>query len=201
MTGKGTSFPPSLPGFLIIGATLAVLAWLPSFLNSRSYRITLPEADINSTPAVFPLDQMLPVLSPATKNPELKTLQQFLNHYPAGILVNFWATWCPPCLEELPSLEALGRQLKAAGSSLPQLVTISADEKPGDVPKYLRTLSYGISFPILFDAGAGFSRTVGTTKYPETYWLDGKGLVRHKWVGPQNWMSREVLQVIQNRVE
>ena len=57
---------------------------------------------------------------------------------PGGLLVNFWATWCPPCLEELPSLETLHRQLESKNDpKLPRLVTLSVDEAPADVLRLL----------------------------------------------------------------
>ena len=112
---------------------------------------------------------------------------------PGGLLVNFWATWCPPCLEELPSLETLHRQLESKNDpKLPRLVTLSVDEAPADVLRLFKTLTFAPSFRVLFDRDATFSTKVGSTRFPETYWVGPDGEVRYKWLGPQNWLSDAV---------
>lgn len=114
----------------------------------------------------------------------------------AGVIINFWATWCPPCLEELPSLEMLERQLRKEKEILPRLVTVSVDESVGHIATLFQGLDFSPSFLILFDTDANLSRSVGTTKFPETYWVGKDGTILHKWIGPQNWLDAGVLNKI-----
>ncbi len=111
------------------------------------------------------------------------------------ILVNFWATWCPPCLEELPGLEYLGRQLNAKeNKNFPLLVTISVDEDAKEVSKLFKTLDFTPSLIVLHDPDGELSQSMGTTKFPETYLINKQGKVLRKWIGPQNWLSANVIQ-------
>lgn len=128
------------------------------------------------------------------------SLKDLLAAHPGGLIVNFWATWCPPCLEELPSLELLHRQLREKNDPrLPWLVTISVDEKPAEVHGLLKTLAFQPSFDILHDPEGTFAEDLGTSRFPETYWIDAQGKVLHKWLGPQDWVSDSVLQRLVSR--
>jgi len=112
-------------------------------------------------------------------------------------LVNFWATWCPPCLEEMPSLDYLYRRLKAKNDpKLPILITISVDKDPKDVLAVFTSFDFSTSFVVLYDKEGVFTQSVGTEKFPETYWIKPTGEIIYKWIGPQNWLSEEVIHVL-----
>ena len=113
-----------------------------------------------------------------------------------GYIIHFWATWCAPCVEELPSIELLHRQLEGTKAPHPTLVTISVDERAEDVTKFLKTLGSETTFPILMDREASSAKALGTSRFPESYWIRPDGSVRHKWIGPQNWNSREVTSLL-----
>ena len=101
------------------------------------------------------------------------------------VLVNFWATWCPPCVDEAPSLNALQRRIAPLGGTV---VGVSVDEDQSAYEEFLRT--YGISFPTSRDPGKGqLARDYGTTMYPETYVIGRNGRLDRKIVGPQDWTS------------
>jgi len=176
----------SLICILAIFSTLGLLYVLPDLIRTKQYSITLEEAPAKE----FPLDMEM---ARYDGGPPI-SLRTLLKAYPKGLIVNFWGTWCPPCLDELPSLEILGRQLAQQGKEkAPQLMTISVDEKTDDIKKLLATLSFRSTFPILLDPLGKVSQQAGTTKFPETYWLATDGQLLHKWVGPQNWAGAEVL--------
>ena len=107
------------------------------------------------------------------------------------------ATWCPPCLEEIPTLDYLGRQLaKKDNKDKPRLVTISIDEKSSDVIQFFKTLDASPQFIVLYDPEGDFATTLGTNKFPETFLIDRTGKVIKKWAGPENWLSGNVLQTL-----
>ncbi len=98
------------------------------------------------------------------------------------VFLNFWATWCPPCIEEMPSLRRLHRKL----SSHPEFVflAVSTDEDWEPVRRFFEREP--AEFPVLLDAKGVLAKRYGTTKFPETYVIrDGRvlGLI----VGPRDW--------------
>ncbi len=105
------------------------------------------------------------------------------------VLVNFWATWCPPCREEIPSMMKLNRSMEGKPF---QMLAISIDEGgKADVEKYFKTS--GNSLPAYLDSDGAVSRTYGTTGVPETYIVDKGGRIQKKIVGGMDWGSAEVL--------
>lgn len=200
--------PPSFRGILLILFSLAALSLGPTIFRKKIFPVLhgSPESVAAIRDGIFPLDVVLISVfplknspSPFQKDPPIN-LRKLASQYRSGILVNFWATWCPPCIEELPSFETLNRQLvKKNSPQLPGLVAISVDEKISDVTSFIRSLDYGISFLVLHDPDGSLSRSVGTTKFPETYWLTPEGKIRHKWIGPQNWLAAETLAVLQRK--
>ena len=114
------------------------------------------------------------------------SLTQFRGH---TVVLNFWATWCFPCIEELPSLMELQRRL-------PQLtiLAISQDEDPAVYRQFL--LNYRVNLLTLRDPSQRIPHLYGTVKIPETYIIDRKGILRRKFVSAQNWASPEVLDYL-----
>ena len=108
------------------------------------------------------------------------------------VLVNFWATWCPPCLEEMPSLEKLAASLDPASF---EIVAVSVDEGWAPVDKLLgqRTL-----LKVVLDAGASTSRLYGTSKFPESYLVDPEGKLRLKFVGPRQWDDPNMYKLLES---
>ena len=103
------------------------------------------------------------------------------------LLVNIWATWCPPCIKELPSLEQLH---KAYGSKGLKLVAISIDEFVGEDSIRAFAKNAGITFEVLHDSAGAIERAYQTTGYPETFVIGREGTIRKKWIGPDDWSSQ-----------
>ena len=109
-----------------------------------------------------------------------------------AVLVNFWATWCPPCREEMPSLTKLAQQFDPGTF---EILAVSVDDGWEPVDKFLAQPK--TPFRVALDEGAKISRTYGTTKFPESYLLDKDGKLRLKFVGPRNWLDPNVATLLE----
>ena len=134
-----------------------------------------------------------PFPSPAFDLPTMKdgtaTLADYKGQY---VMLNFWATWCPPCLEEMPSMETVHQRYKDKGFTV---VAISSDEggKPDVVP-FIEKL--GVTFPILLDSDKAVSSVFGAHNLPLTFILDRNGNVIAGAEGARDWESEESLSVL-----
>jgi cytochrome c biogenesis protein CcmG, thiol:disulfide interchange protein DsbE len=105
------------------------------------------------------------------------------------VLLNFWASWCQPCVEEVPSLNALQQRIAPLGGTVLG-VNVGINDAQDAYEKFLK--DYRIAFPTYRDATQQLAASYGTTAYPETYVIDRKGRLDRKIVGPQNWTSPEM---------
>jgi peroxiredoxin len=108
------------------------------------------------------------------------------------VAVNFWATWCPPCVEEVPSLEAMATTLE--GTDL-RLLAVSVDD---DWDKIRRFFVKGTKIGVLLDESHTIPKTFGTTQYPETYFLDSTGHVRYYFANSRNWAKPEAVACLES---
>jgi peroxiredoxin len=98
------------------------------------------------------------------------------------VLVNFWATWCPPCLEEMPAMERLWRRHKDAGFVL---VAISLDADPKKVPPFVSARKF--SFPIALDPKMAVAEKYGVRALPSSFMVDREGTMTGVALGPRHW--------------
>jgi peroxiredoxin len=103
------------------------------------------------------------------------------------VLLNFWATWCGPCQEEMPSLESLYRRYQDKNFVV---LGVSLDEE-GWAAIDAFTKRIPVTFPILLDAKQATSDLYQVYRIPETYLIDTNGQIVDKFVGPQNY-DREI---------
>ena len=102
------------------------------------------------------------------------------------VVLNFWATWCAPCLEELPSLEDLQQELPQV-----RVVAVAFDEDQASYQRYLGR--HPVSLFTVLDARESANSLYGTFRPPETYVIDKQGVIRRKFIGPQEWTSPEIV--------
>jgi cytochrome c biogenesis protein CcmG, thiol:disulfide interchange protein DsbE len=106
------------------------------------------------------------------------------------VVLNFWATWCKPCVAELPSLMAMQQQLPNV-----QVIAVSTDEDPQAYRDYL--VEHKITLLTINDSAHHSSDAYGSLRWPETYVIDQHGVIRRKFIGAQDWTSPEILEYLQ----
>ncbi|HBG08105.1 MAG: thioredoxin [Geobacteraceae bacterium GWC2_58_44] len=112
------------------------------------------------------------------------------------VLLNFWATWCPPCREEIPSMVRLNQAMQGKPF---QMLAVSIDEGGRDAVQAFFAKG-GVSLPTLLDTDGTVARRYGTTGVPETFVIDAKGVIMKKVVGPMDWSSAEVLAALEELI-
>jgi cytochrome c biogenesis protein CcmG, thiol:disulfide interchange protein DsbE len=116
------------------------------------------------------------------------TLSQFKGQV---VVLNFWATWCPPCIEELPSLMQMQQRMKSRGVTV---LAVSVDADESDYRRFLR--DHNVNLLTVRDADQKSNGLYGTSKFPETYIIDRNGVVRRKLIGAVDWTGPEVVDFL-----
>lgn len=104
------------------------------------------------------------------------------DHRGKVILINFWATWCPPCLQEMPAMERLYRQHKDAGF---EMVAVSVDADMAKVKPFLA--AHKFTFRVVMDAPMALANTYGVRALPSSFIVDRKGTLAALAIGPRHW--------------
>ncbi|KAB0666846.1 TlpA family protein disulfide reductase [Oryzomonas japonica] len=109
------------------------------------------------------------------------------------VVLNFWATWCPPCREEIPSMMKLNSAM--AGKPF-QMVAVSIDEggQPA-IESFFKTS--GFSLPAYTDPDNRAAKAYGITGVPETFVIDKNGILLKKVIGPMAWDSPDILSYLE----
>ncbi|NDP47644.1 MAG: TlpA family protein disulfide reductase [Sulfuriferula multivorans] len=138
-----------------------------------------------------------PALAPILNARDLSGTSRSLADYRGKVvLLNFWASWCPPCLREMPSMERL--RVKMAGRPL-EIVALASAEGPNDVKAFLSKMKLG--FPILLDTDGSNTKRWKVFALPTSFLLDVKGRVRYVLTGPTEWDEGEALKIIESMLE
>ena len=111
------------------------------------------------------------------------------------VFVNFWATWCAPCREEMPSMQRLYAKLPKDKF---KMVALFNRDKPELVKNFVEKL--GITIPILDDQQNIIGERYGLTGLPETFIIDKQGVIREKYIGPRDWNSSEIIDLLTNYI-
>jgi cytochrome c biogenesis protein CcmG/thiol:disulfide interchange protein DsbE len=105
------------------------------------------------------------------------------------VLVNFWATWCAPCIDELPSLQALQRARPDI-----QVLAVSIDDDAAAYDAFLK--QYDINLLSVRDGSEGANLKYGSVKVPETFVIGRDGVVKRKFISSQAWTNPEILEYL-----
>jgi peroxiredoxin len=108
------------------------------------------------------------------------------------VVLNFWATWCPPCVQEAPSLEQFAEQMRLRRVAV---IGVSVDEDAAALQTFVA--QQHLSFLILRDSNQSVARRYGTFQFPETYIIDRGGRVAEKLIGVVDWQDPRLATFVQ----
>jgi thiol-disulfide isomerase/thioredoxin len=113
------------------------------------------------------------------------TTVHLANYRGKVVLLNFWATWCGPCIVELPSLLQLHHDMPNVA-----IIAVSVDEDPDAYSSFIQ--SRHVDLITVRDPDESAPRLYHSEMWPETYVIDRNGVIRSKFIGPQDWTSPEI---------
>jgi peroxiredoxin len=112
------------------------------------------------------------------------------------VFLNFWTTWCPTCITEMPSMEKLHRKLSGKNFAM---VTVNIKESASQVKKFFE--KYKLTFTALLDITGEVSNDFGVGAIPTTFILDKRGRILGRVTGPREWDSRESVAMFEQLVD
>lgn len=134
----------------------------------------------------FPaMNEVQPYAAPALTAPTLDGSSISLSDFNGKVvLLNFWASWCQPCKEETPDLEATYRRLEDQGLVIIGIDLLNTEPGLQDVQEFVK--QYGVTYPIALDEQGDISRAYAISPLPTSYFIDRQGQVRYIRVGTMN---------------
>ncbi len=107
------------------------------------------------------------------------------------LILNFWASWCPPCVEETPSMNKFAEMMRSKGV---EVLAVSVDRNEEAYKKFLKR--FNVQYETAFDPEADVSAAYGTFQFPETYIIDKNGKVIEKIISNQNFTDPDFIDHI-----
>ena len=133
-------------------------------------------------------------VAPDFKLPDLNEKDIRLSDFRGKVVfLNFWATWCKPCREEMPSMEILYKNFEKDGLVI-LAISIDRVTTKKDIPPFVKALN--LTFPILVDSWGQTDKRYKLMGVPETYIIDQQGILREKVIGPRDWTMLDNLQIV-----
>lgn len=108
------------------------------------------------------------------------------------VFVNLWATWCPPCKQEMPSMVRLYEMFRGKGL---EIVAVSEDRDLGALRRFVK--NNGVTFPVVPDEDMKVYGLYRATGVPETHLIDKKGILKASQLGPFDWTDPSVVELVQ----
>lgn len=175
------------PFFVLLASMIFLLFWQES---AREVPLKPGEFRYKESPRLM-------YLAPNFSLPDLNSQKVELKDYRGKVVfLNFWATWCLTCEEEMPSMEKLYQKFK--GNSF-EILTVSIDkEGKGIVASYMK--KFGLTFPALLDPKSKVAKLYRTTGVPETFIINKEGFIIHKAIGPRKWDTEESFIAFNNMI-
>lgn len=171
---KSTPILPMAAGLLLIGFAFVIMTSPQSRSDAKSFSSVEPVA-VNFAAPELSLENLA------------GRTEALTDYRGSVVLVNNWATWCPPCKAEMPTLAAYYNEHKSEGFTI---IAIEAGDPVEVVSPFVQ--SYKLKFPIWLDPNGASLRTFGNGTLPNSYVIDRSGIVRYAWTGEIN---REMLEI------
>ena len=161
---------------------------LATVLFSTSNLCATPSALMKSLTTVAP--RPAPILKLENFDEEMVDIKSYVGKV---VIVNFWATWCPPCRREMDSLQKLYVDMKDKNVVV---LTVNVGEDDDAVYTFINSKKPALSFPVLFDTDSKTMDAWGAIGLPSTYIVDKKGNIVYKAVGGRDFASPDIVDKI-----
>lgn len=135
---------------------------------------------------------MAPDFELETMNGELTKLS---NYRGKKVILNFWASWCPPCKAEMPNIEKFYKENKDHNVIVLAVNLTTTEKNKNNVQQFIK--DQGLTFPILLDEQGKEGKLYQTFTIPTSYIIDPKGIVQQKFIGP---MSKEIIETLVSKI-
>jgi len=110
------------------------------------------------------------------------------------VFINFWATWCVPCVLEMPSMESLNRKMKGKPFVM---LAVNQAESPERIKQFLKKRGFRFSYELVLDQMGEIGAYYAVDRLPMTYLVDALGRVTHRAVGPREWDSADSVNLLE----
>ena len=172
---------------ILVSLAVVIALVLTSVLQNDS---ALAPVKPSSTPENIP--------APDFTFPDLNGRNISLSDYKGKVvLLNIWATWCPPCVYEMPSMEKLYKEFKGENF---EILAVSIDTGGKDiVAPFMK--KYKLTFPALLDPKGTIKTLYGVTGVPESYIIDKQGIIIGKIIGARDWATPEIFSFFHNLIQ
>lgn len=103
------------------------------------------------------------------------------------VILNFWATWCPPCRQEMPDMEKFYTENKDSGIEILAVNLLQTEKGPAEVSAFIQ--DFGITFPVVVDEQGSVGKLYKVSSIPASFIIDSEGVIQRKIVGPMTYDS------------
>lgn len=181
----------STKAFFLIGlGTIAAIATYWGFFHDSAPVVTQSAQSLTSKPRVPVARKVAPLFELKTPKNENITLQSLKGNV---VIVHFWASWCAPCLEEIPSLVKFAKVTE--GRPI-RVLAVTLDDAWPKAEKILPSEGLPSNLISVIDPEGAAPDLYGSYQFPETYVLDRELKIAAKWVGAQPWDKPELMKYI-----
>ena len=175
-SGPGAASSSRLP-ILLIGAVILAVVFGIVWMQSAQYEL-------------LTVGKPAPDFALTDLNDKPQRLSDFRGKV---VFLNFWATWCKPCREEMPSMEVLHKNFEKDGLVV-LAVSIDRVTTTKDIPPFIKGMN--LTFPVLIDSWGKTDKPYKRMGVPETFIIDQQGVIREIVIGPRDWTSLDSLHVL-----